>query len=509
MSPVPPAPALIPLPAGRALSGVARFAADLASELAERGRPVALVFHAHPADHPPLDLPIHPAVRTADLSHLPPLDDPSADPATYLPAYADALASLANTRPACLIAGQHAATFGIAAALSQTTHHLRVLGVAHSDNAYDTHLLAHYEPLLTRLVAVSTALRDDLITLLPARAADIAHIPYGVRVPDTCPPRTPLTGRPLRLIYAGRLEHRQKRVLALAHLARELRQRRIDHTLTIVGDGPARPDLQHAARSEPTITIAPPVAPRDLDALLAVHDAFVLPSRYEGLSIAMLEALAQGCVPVVTPSRSGTRDAVTQGVIGEIASASPDDDEPAAAAALADAIDALRRRDLAEMARRAHRAARERFSIAAHADAWERLIDHAADAPRRVWPAERPCAYGPSGSVPHDAPDRMRRALDAIGALPVCIHGAGAHTRALAHVIDRSSVVAIADDDRQRHGSTMLGRPIIHPARAAETGARHVIISSHLHEEDIWARRAVYEAQGLAVHRLYAAAEHP
>lgn len=502
-------PALIPLPAGRALSGVARFAAGLASELAARGHKVALILHAHPNDHPPLDIPIHPAVRTTDLTALPPLDDPHADPVTYLAAYNDTLDRLAPTGPACLIAGQHAATFGIAAALSQTTPDLRVVGVAHSDNAYDTHMLAHYEPLLERLVAVSTVLRDDLLRLLPARADDIAHIPYGVPVPGDCTPRPPLTGRPIRLLYAGRIEHRQKRILALVHLARELRLRRIDHSITIVGDGPAHADLRSAARQEPSITIAPPADPAALDTLLATHDAFVLPSRYEGLSIAMLEALARGCVPVVTPSRSGTLDAIAQGVTGQIADASPDDDEPAAARALADAIDTLRRRDLAEMARRAHRAARDHFSIAAHADAWERLIEHAADAPPRPWPRDRPCAYGPDGSVPSDASHRMRRALDAIGSQPVCIHGAGAHTRALAAVIDRPSVIAITDDDPQRYGSTMLGRPVIHPERAAQTGARHVVISSHLHESAIWARRAVYEAQGLTVHRLYAAAEHP
>src|SRR5690606_11279357 len=94
---------------------------------------------------------------------------------------------------------------------------------------------------------------------LSTRTADIHNIPYGID------PGPSLTERPpalhLRLIYTGRIEHEQKRILALIHLADLLTARGIRHTLTIIGDGPAAGEFDKLAGSRPTITrraAAPP-----------------------------------------------------------------------------------------------------------------------------------------------------------------------------------------------------------------------------------------------------------
>ncbi|MEO0631495.1 MAG: hypothetical protein AAFY46_12345, partial [Planctomycetota bacterium] len=107
------------------------------------------------------------------------------------------------------------------------------------------------------------------------------------------------------------------------------------------------------------------------------------------------------------------------------------------------------------------------------------------------------------GSVPTDAVDRFERVARSIGSKPIAVHGAGAHTRAIAPALTQANIVCITDDDRQRHGETMLGLPIVAPEQARSHGARHVVLSTHLHEADVWRRRAVYENQGLVVHRLY------
>ena len=85
------------------------------------------------------------------------------------------------------------------------------------------------------------------------------------------------------------------------------------------------------------------------------------------------------------------------------------------------------------------------------------------------------------------------------------IHGTGRHTRQLIEVLTRSpaTIVAFTDLDRQRHGRTLCDRPIVDPGEAATTGATDVVISSWINQQSIWGRRAEYERQGLAVHRLY------
>jgi glycosyltransferase involved in cell wall biosynthesis len=49
----------------------------------------------------------------------------------------------------------------------------------------------------------------------------------------------------------------------------------------------------------------------DVGALLEASDLFVMPSRYEGLSIAMIEAMASG-LPVIASDAPGLRDYVSQ-----------------------------------------------------------------------------------------------------------------------------------------------------------------------------------------------------
>ncbi|MEM9662846.1 MAG: glycosyltransferase family 4 protein [Planctomycetota bacterium] len=490
------------------MSGVARFAVRLANGLAARGRRAGLLLHAATAAIPPLRLPLDDRVEVFDCGDLPPIED--ADPELFVERYALASDRLAAGGPVAVVLGQHAGPFAVAAELiGSRSHDFRTVGVAHSDNGYDTRVLAHYEPLLHALVAVSGSLRSSIASLAPRRAESIELIPYGVEVPATSHSREPTGGRPLRLLYAGRLDHYQKRVLALPGLSRELDRRGIAHRLTIVGDGPARDDLARECEGTASISFAPAATPAQVASLLDANDAFVLPSRFEGLSIAMLEALAHGCVPVVAPSRSGTAEAVLPGVTGEIASATPDCDERTTGLALADAVDALRRRDLGEMAERCRRHAQQHFSIETHTDRWCALLDRVAREPPRTWPIGRPARFDAasasgSGSVPADAAERFLRVAESLGGAAIALHGAGAHTRALEGSIGRINLVCIADDDRQRHGETLLGVPVVDPNHVGSTGVQHVVVSTHLHEPAVWRRRAIYERQGLTVHRLYA-----
>ncbi|MEM8757311.1 MAG: glycosyltransferase family 4 protein [Planctomycetota bacterium] len=505
-------PVIIPLPGGLSVSGVCLFAVRLAGRVAEAGGRAALLLHRAAGGTAPIDIPMHPAVLRIDLSHLPPIEEAHGDLRPYLPVYRDTVAEFAaDGLPPALLLGQHESVFAVAAALSQTVPELmRCVGIAHSDNTYDAAVLTRYEPLLHRLVGVSDALELSLRERNASRAADIRQIGYGVPVPDRIPAREPLGGRPLRLLYAGRLEHRQKRVLALPKLSAELDRRGVSHELTIAGDGPARDELRAACQGRGSIRMVGAQPPERVRSLLAHHDAFVLPSRFEGLSIAMLEALAQGCVPVCAPSRSGTAQAVAPGVTGAIAAVEPDADEAAAAPALADAIDSLRRRDLPEMAARCHARATECFSLDRHADAWSGLLRGTLPDEPRTWPADRPCAMDSGTSDGNaDLRNRLRDRLRALAGRPVCIHGTGSTARALAGELADANVVAVCDDDRQRHGAGFLGWPVIAPIEAAAAGAGDVIILAALHEQAIWDRREIYTAQGIRVHRLTADKSNP
>ena len=81
--------------------------------------------------------------------------------------------------------------------------------------------------------------------------------------------------------------------------------------LTLVGDGPARQQLGARIGASPTLAARTRIAPwSDPASVLRGADLLLLPSRYEGVPLVMLEAMAIG-VPVVVSDLPGTRPFLT------------------------------------------------------------------------------------------------------------------------------------------------------------------------------------------------------
>jgi len=507
-------PFLIALPQGLCVSGVSLWAVRLASGLAQHGHPVGLIVHDEPAGRRRLEAKLPRDVRTFNARDLPPMGETRGDLSPFIAIYRDAVRQMADETgyPVVLSPNLSGDCYGVAAALcSAQPEIVRIVGWQHSDIQYDYRVLGRYEPIIAKFVGVSERITNQLRQRLPARAGDIVRLPYGVPAAEQPPRRPPPAGRPIRFVYTGRMEHHQKRILALPAMSDELNRRGVDHKLVLRGDGPAAKDIDRAIQSRPDIERRDADDQGSVRADLEWADVFVLASRFEGLSISMLEAMGRGCVPVVTGAVSGTDEAVQPGLNGRIVEVDEADDEQAVGCALAEAVASLPDHDITAMSHAAWRTVMDRFSLAAHCAAASDLIEAVAARPPRWWPADRPCAFSApgaagEGTVPADAATRMRSLLTRLAGRRIIIHGAGRHTTELGPVLAEfsGSILAIADDDRQRHGSRLCNCPIIDPHSAGDTGATDVVISSWLHEPAIWSRRAVYERQGLAVHRLYA-----
>lgn len=515
---------LVALPHGLNASGVTLWAARMANALAARRIHVGLILHPEPPDQAPCAVDLDERIGHFVLRGVPPLDAAAGDLSPYIPVYRDAVRRVAGVcnGPVVLCPNLHGDCYGIAATLALVDPELvRVVAWQHTDQPYDLRLMAHYEPIVSRFVAISSRIEGLLRQTIPGRDRDVVRLAHGVPVPDDCPTRAPRHGRPLRLVYTGRVEHAQKRTGALVELSEELRRRGVDHELTIVGDGPAWAEIaaragrpasdraSHRPVNSHRVRLTGPLSPDGVATELIRADAFVLASRYEGLSVAMLEAMAHGCVPVVTRVDSGAPDVIGHGVNGLLVDAAPDADERAVASAFADAITATSPRGWNAMAREAWRTARERFSLEAHADGAESILRAAAASPARPWPAARPCAFtaatGQSGGVPADGAGRVRTLLESLAGRAIVVHGVGRHTRQLAEVFACSParIAAFTDDDPRLHGTRLWNWPILAPAQAAGAGATDAVISSWMHEGAIWARRDVYERAGIRVHRVY------
>jgi len=144
----------------------------------------------------------------------------------------------------------------------------------------------------------------------------------------------------------------------------------------IVGNGPMRNEVESRIQSGPlaATTLLVPFAGR-VEPYLAALDIFVLPSYWEGLPIAVLEAMAMG-LPVVATAVNGTPEAVLDGETGCLVPSHN-------AVALADRLTAIGADPAARarMGARAREVALERFTV-------ERMVDQTFDLYRRL--AEAP-----------------------------------------------------------------------------------------------------------------------
>ena len=502
------APLLIALPDGLSVSGVTTWAVRLAGELASRGRACGLIVHGEPEGAARLGAGVHPDVRVYDARGLGRFGE-TADLGPIIELYGVAVDDLRARAggPVVVSPNLRGDCYGVAAALVERGADVRLVGWQHSDIEYDRRVLAHFAPAIERFVGVSGRIVEELAGVLGDRAGDVVGVPYGVPTPAAPVARKPVSGRPLRLIYTGRMEHRQKRILSLVHLSDALTRRGIAHELVLLGDGPAAAEVDALCATRTGVRRVEPVGPGEVASMLDAADVFVLGSRFEGLSVSMLEAMARGCVPVVARVESGAAEAIEDGVNGCIADVGTDAAEETVGEALADAVERLLALGVAERSRAAWSTVSTRFSLALHAERVESMLHDVARAPRRAWPAGRLLAFDSAGgSVGPDGAARLGAVLSSLSGRRIVVHGAGAHTRVLWSVLEGSGVevAALADDDRAMHGSTVGGVPVVAPGDAADVGATDVVISSWMHEDAIWARRAVYERQGLRVHRIYA-----
>ncbi len=492
-------PVVIILPEGATIGGVTSWACSLGSVLAGRGRAVTLLVHGGIAEHEAVALDVGDGVAVEFLE--------LGTPRSYgggLGEVVDAYGAAADRAGAragaetLLIPTRDADCFAACAMVSQAGGG-RLVGWRHSPMAYERAIFERYGWAMARVIGVSGWLCEQMRGLLPGRAGDVGLVGNGVVVPEVVSRRE----GGLRLIYTGRLDEPVKRVSALVAMSEALARRGIEHALTIVGDGPAEGAMRAAAGA--CVRFVGAKSPAEVGRLLGEHDVFVLGSRMEGLSLSAIEAMAAGCGLVLTATDSGAADLVGGGEAGELVEVSAAADGAAAGLALADGVERLVGRGVWEVGRAAHGRARRLFSVEAMGEAAMRELDLAgrAEVVRGRAVEAFHDARG-AGSVPLDAGERLRRVLGEISG-GVLIHGLGAHTEGVRGEIEAAGgqVVGFVDDDPSRHGEVVFGRAVVSPERAGETGAEHVVISSWLHEEAIWARRVVYERQGLTVHRLY------
>ena len=150
----------------------------------------------------------------------------------------------------------------------------------------------------------------------------IHSLPNGVPIPECAWQRRPGWRTSPRAAFVGRLAP-EKGLNTLIGAWPMVRLAHPDARLSLIGEGPERPALEVQARSlgltlGPDQAVEIPGTSGDVTAALRNADLFILPSKEEGMSIALLEAMALG-IPLVASSIPGNRRLVSDFKHGRLA----------------------------------------------------------------------------------------------------------------------------------------------------------------------------------------------
>jgi colanic acid/amylovoran biosynthesis glycosyltransferase len=167
-------------------------------------------------------------------------------------------------------------------------------------------------------VAISDFGRSQLMTLAAeGRWKDIHVVHCGIDPAECAAEPTPRSSGEPEILCVGRLVQRKGQSLLIEAVA-ALLERGVPVRLTLVGDGPTRPDLEalaHRIGVGNRVRFAGAVGHDEILPMFRSADIFCLPSFSEGVPVVLMEAMAHS-VPVVTTQVMGIPELVENGHSG-------------------------------------------------------------------------------------------------------------------------------------------------------------------------------------------------
>ncbi|MGH8021907.1 MAG: glycosyltransferase family 4 protein [Opitutaceae bacterium] len=219
----------------------------------------------------------------------------------------------------------------------------------------------------------------------------------------------------------------------------------------MAGDGPAQSDFSRMMERldvsiADRVTLTGALGRTGIEEVWRTHDVCLLTSAYEGMPLALLEAMAAGVCPVVMAVESGLPELLEDGINARII---PQGD----AGAMAEVLRELSadRAQVERLGRAARETVRMRFSPEAHFKRLGEIIEELWSMPA---PDPSKAATDPTATAVADIVDQLKQAER-----PVIVFGVGMFGR---KVVDACmdvglTVCALFDSDSARHGLSYRG----------------------------------------------------
>lgn len=204
------------------------------------------------------------------------------------------------------------------------SNNVSILGVLHSDD-YEHYEHAYRLGLFwNQMVSVSKVIEKKMLDYNPRFKDMSSVIYYGIDAP--LKRNIPVKRDTFSIVYTGRIVKVQKRILDFIEIVEKLEKTGIDYIFTFIGDGPDywefKIGMEEMAKKreikEDKIRILGRQPIEKVYEELSKAHVFALCSDFEGLPLALLEALSYYCVPVVTEIESGITEVLEHNKSGLI-----------------------------------------------------------------------------------------------------------------------------------------------------------------------------------------------
>jgi len=196
---------------------------------------------------------------------------------------------------------------------------VRTIGVMHSDPTFDVFYRDVMKVFADQkceyandyLVCVSNAIGQHVENHVSDHVP-LTVIPCGTRASSNVAQQDV---EPIKLIYAGRLVQFQKRIRETVE-SLLLASERLHTPATIIGDGTERDWVEKRLGGQVLVQYGGAISQSEIQRVYAQHHVIVLLSDFEGLPIALVEAMSCGLIPIGLRSAPGVNEVIEDGVNG-------------------------------------------------------------------------------------------------------------------------------------------------------------------------------------------------
>jgi glycosyltransferase involved in cell wall biosynthesis len=175
---------------------------------------------------------------------------------------------------------------------------------------YNVRLAVKYGLISDVYVTHTMLFRDILLSSDPLTVQSF-HLDHGVTIPAL--KNKDVNSGPLRIVFTGRLVE-SKGVQELFVIEEMLKAKGIRVEWTVIGRGPLKEFLTDQWKDASNIRFLSPDTNTEVMEEMAKNDVFILPTRFEGSPVTVLEALSVGLVPVVSDLPGGIKEIITEDI---------------------------------------------------------------------------------------------------------------------------------------------------------------------------------------------------